>query len=114
MNLYDFLSNDSIRNTWIYEHDIEVYIRRSLRTLSGSYTASCFDVANVSVTEERRGCGIFTGFLSEFETHAKTRNRVVYVESILEPRLYQFLLKRGYTTHSLSHSICPSVYKIIS
>jgi hypothetical protein len=112
MNLDGFLSNESIRNAWVSERSIRIYIRRSMRYV-GEQMVPCLDVGSVEVMEKDRGTKVFTSFLGRFEVAAKQLKRGVYVESILEKRLLDFLLRRGYTNLT-PDSICPSVYKKIT
>lgn len=103
-----FIDSPKIRNTWIYERDIKVYVRRSTRYIDGN-SVLCLDIASVEVLEKRRGQGLFKAFLNRVEKAAAAMNREVFVESILEPRLLQFLLKRNYTL--VPNSIPPCVHK---
>ena len=110
MNFDTFIASPKIRNVWIRERDIDVYVRRSKRLIDGNLV-SCIDIASVEVNERRRGQGIFKAFLNRVEKAAASMNREVFVESILEPRLLYFLLKRDYTL--VPNSIPPCVHKKI-
>ena len=112
MNFDMFVQSECVRNCWIYERDIAIYVRRSTRFINNK-PIKCLDLASVEVIEEHRGMGIFTGFLSRFEEAAKKLNRAVFVESILNKRLEKFLEKRGYTHHPHSVELCPSMYKVL-
>ena len=116
MNLHNFISNDKLRNAWIKERGISIYIRRSVRLLDPNSTTAtpCLDIGSVEVDEDERGKGIFTAFLSRFEREAEKIGRAVYVESILEPRLKKFLLKQGYQLVPNSSEMSPSMFKIPS
>jgi GNAT superfamily N-acetyltransferase len=92
---------------------MKVYVRRSVRYLTNT-PVKCLDVASIEVDEDHRGNGVFTAFLNRFEQEAKKLNRVVYVESILEPRLYQFLLTKGYKDVPGTCETSPTVFKIIT
>ena len=111
MNLDTFIQQKSPPNAWIEERDIEIYVRKSKR-LIGDKIFLCLDIGSVEVAEKRRGQGLFRAFLHRFEEEAKKQNRVVFVESILNNRLYKFLLANGYTHDPRSHPICPNVFKI--
>ena len=113
MNFDMFIRSEKVRNTWIYERNIAIYVRRSRRFIAGKVTL-CLDLASVEVVEKSRGIGIFTSFLDRFEEAATKLNRAVFVESILEPRLVSFLNRREYTNYQLSTDLCPSMYKIFS
>ena len=109
MNLLQFLAQPQ-SNLWISERNIKVYVRKSMRYIPWTLVP-CLDLANVEVTESKRGQGIFTAFLSKFETEAAKLKRIVYVESILEPRLEKFLLARGYLYFPNTSEIAPSMFK---
>jgi GNAT superfamily N-acetyltransferase len=111
MNFDAFLSNQNIRNQWIAERDISVYIRRSVRVLDATMPKLCLDIGSVEVEEEHRGMGIFTSFLNRFEKAAKDLNRSVYIESILNPRLIKFLERRGYKLVPGSQGLAPNMFK---
>lgn len=113
MTFNKFVRDDSLRNTWIYGRRIKVYIRRSNRLINDKIM-SCLDLANVEVDENYRGIGIFTKFLDDFEFNAIQMKRVVYVESIPNLRLYNYLLRRGYKLTKLSNPLSPCVYKIVA
>lgn len=117
MNFDGFLSNEKIRNAWIAERDIDVYVRRSVRLLDKTSTTAtpCLDIGSVEVNEDHQGIGIFTGFLNRFEQAAEKLNRAVYIiESIQNPRLRKFLAKRGYKIVSGSTDLAPNMFKIIA
>lgn len=111
MTLEEFIDNALLRNEWIAEKNIRVYIRRSVRYINGKMVPA-LDIGSVEVDEDKRGQKVFTRFLTRFEAAAKALQRIVYVESILEPRLYDFLLKNGYARVPNTADIAPSVYKL--
>ncbi len=116
MNFDEFVSNKNIRNLWIHEHSIDVYVRKSIRLLDteSTTTTPCLDIGSVEVDEDRRGIGIFTGFLNRFEKAASKLNRAVYIESILNPSLQRFIERRGYQLVPRSNDLAPNMFKIIS
>jgi hypothetical protein len=113
MDLELFLSNTQLRNSWIFEKHIQVYVRRSSRIYEDRLY-NFLDIGSVEVIEEQRGRGIFTGFLKRFETEAINLQRGIYVESILEPRLIPFLKNMGYKfTYGCDEtSMAPNMIKI--
>jgi len=113
MNLSKFLINDKVRNLWIEEPHMRVYVRRSFRNI-GSKTFLCLDCASVEVDEDYRGKGIFSTFLIRFEKEAKKLNRAVFVESIQEPRLRNYLLTIGYKDVPGTSEFAPNMYKIVA
>jgi len=115
MNLDQFVSDKNLRNMWIQERDIDVYVRKSIRMLDRSTTATpCLDIGSVEVHEDRRGQGVFKAFLDRFEKEAKKLNRAVYIESIMEARLVKFLKSRGYAFVRDSSDLAPNMFKIPS
>ena len=82
-------------NAWLDDNQLKVYVRITERYLDGERLPS-IDIANVEVVRELRGNGIFAGVLADIEQIAQDTGRIVYVESILEPRLERFLQQRGY------------------
>ncbi len=108
MTFDTFIDSPKIRNIWIRERDIDVYVRRSNRLIEGNLIL-CLDIASVEVNENRQGQGIFKAFLYQFEKEAAKMRRAVYVENILEPRLLDFLIRKGYIL--IPKSIPPCVYK---
>jgi len=77
------------------EYHIEVYYRKTQRFIQGEKTFT-IDLANFNIDENFQGQGFFTRFLEKIEQLADEFNLVVFVESIFNKRLYDFLLKRGY------------------
>lgn len=84
-------------NLWYAFEDLHlnVYIRLTSRMIEGVVTQT-LDLASVEVEEEFQGKGFFTQFLDGIEALAKTHNRVIYVESILNSFLPEVLRRRGY------------------
>lgn len=112
MNFDTFVDSPKVKNCWVYERDLAVYVRRSIRFIKND-AVPCLDLASVEVIEEHRGMGIFTGFFQRFEEAAKKMNRAVFVESVLTPRFRDFFLKRGYKLHPHANELCPCLYKIV-
>ena len=113
VNLSEFLAcTDGPANQWIRERHMSVYVRKGRRYLEGQ-TMDCLDIGTVTVDERHRGKGHFTKFLLRFEQEASRLRRLVYVESILEPRLVPFLIKRGYKFVPNMKMVIPSMYKTV-
>ena len=112
MNLSEFISS-KLRNAWIEERNIKVYVRKSIR-LFGKEMYQCLDLATAEVDEDKKGRGIFTKFLKQFDQEAKKLNRAVFLESILEPRLLEFFLKNGYKYVPGTTDLAPNMYKIVA
>lgn len=91
MNLEEFLQTPKLRNAWLREPHLSVYVRRGTHYINGMLVQT-LDVANASVDESRRGEGVFTAFLERVE--ALDEN--IYLENVLEHRLQEFYRTRGY------------------
>ncbi len=85
-----FLLTTFPRNIWISDDIIKVYIRKSKRIINGEML-DFFDIASIEISEESRGGGIFTSFMTEFISRYPDFN--VYVESILNPAIEHVLKK---------------------
>lgn len=94
MTLNEFLENPYLRNAWLREPFMDVYVRRGAHCL-GDKHSDTFDIANVSVDDLKRGTGVFTAFLERVEELGLP----VFVENVLDDRFQMFFLKRGYLVH---------------
>lgn len=72
-----------LRNDWIKEPGISIYIRRAIRKDAD------YDLANMQSTDP--GKGSLTRFLDTYEPHYK-----FYIENIFNERLIPYFLRRGY------------------
>jgi hypothetical protein len=82
MTFLEFLSSP-LRNQWIEEPGIEIYVRKSIR--------KGVDIDLASMNAYPTGQGALTRFLDKYEP-----NRVLCVENIHNPRLVPYFEKRGY------------------
>lgn len=97
----------TLRNAWLYEPGIQVYVRISARMLGG-VRVRALDIANVAVDVD--GIGTFTAFLGRAE--ALRGFDTVFVENVLNEKLAASLAKRGYS-HTEDFGGTPSFYKSI-
>lgn len=111
MNLDQFISSPKLRNSWIKEKHISIYVRRSTR-LIGTNVYPFLDLASVEVKESQRGNGIFTSFLHRFENEAKKIGCGVFIESILNTRLQTYLLTKEYLLVPHTNDLSLSMYKM--
>jgi N-acetylglutamate synthase-like GNAT family acetyltransferase len=95
MNFSEFLES-KYSNVWIDEPHMKVYVRRAVHLLGPNMACRCLDIGSVEVDEHMRGNGVFKAFLQRFELEAEKRDLTVFVESIMEPRLSNFLQDKGY------------------
>lgn len=82
--------NSTIRNTYLYNEYMTLYVRKSKRFIEGKWY-DCFDIASVEVIRQERGKGYFTSFLQTFIELYPDKN--IFVESILNPVLKDKLLQ---------------------
>lgn len=107
--LQDFFNGD-INNTWLtIDSYMALYVRKGFHyNKDFDSVISTLDLANFETPEKYRSTGICTRFLNWLES----RNVPIYVECIHNPRLLQFLLKRGYKL--ADDSSVPSVFKNVN
>lgn len=85
------------KNMWIEYPNFRIYVRKGFHTLPPFRAfKDTFDIANISVDEASQGKGIFTEWLTAAEDIAKEFELTPYVENLLNPRLAQWLSRRGY------------------
>ncbi len=95
------------RSDWLRGSDMEVYVRRSVpRVLNDGFRTQTFDIANVEVYYKDQGH--FTAFLEE--VHAINPWGATYVESVLDQKFGDFLLRQGFVYHK--GTIPSSYYKV--
>lgn len=102
-------SPSRIKNAYVSEGHISIYVRITKRYVNGSY-CDTIDIANVVVNEDFHGRGIFKKNLRAVEHLAKKYDRIVYVESVLSELLVDKLPTYGYTS---DEEIVPSFHKIV-
>lgn len=102
--LAQFRERPSLRNAWIKESGLEVYLRKSHRTEHGLLTdprgpqryrsqgsaLATLEIANVSAKRPGQGC--FTTFRCIVE---QLYSRI-YVENVLETRFCEYFQRNGY------------------
>ncbi len=107
MSLKIFL-NGKIKNKWINDDGISVYIRRSKRVppWNSRELLNCLDFASITIHDT--GKGIFTNLLNATLDLAGIHSIPLFmVENILEQRFLSFLVRQGGIA---THGITPSVY----
>lgn len=95
MILQEFIDSP-LRNVWLRGDGIEIYVRKGVHA---NYPGACLDIANVSVRDELQRQGIFSRWLAEAETLARSRFEYVYIENVMNEFLPAFLVKQGYIVH---------------
>ena len=89
--------NGRQRNAWLdIDNIIKVYVRKGKHLIDEVNKPieikDTFDVANIEIKESERGKGHFTLLLDILEE----KNYNVYVENVMEQRLFPFLKSRGF------------------
>lgn len=89
-----------------------MYVRKGKHFFDGDIHDT-FDVANIEVTPSKRGKGYFKAFLVELNALLLNypQFKYIYVQSVLEPRLTEYLPSVGFTL--VEGSIPPSFYRAI-
>lgn len=82
-----------VRNAHVRWNKVFAYVRRTQRYINGQVMAT-FDVATIEAHPQGKGHG--TRFFSFVEEQSAARGLTVFVESILNDRLFDMLLRRGY------------------
>ncbi len=101
----NFLSS-GVRNLWIGNDDIKIYIRKSKRNFKGQFL-DFFDFASIEV--EKTGQGLFTQILKKFEEVYPDKN--IFIESVLTERFADYIKnKLGFEEES--NNVSNNFYKI--
>lgn len=89
------------RNAWVRFRNGEIYMRRAPRQhmVDGRYIETELDIANVRFEPE--GQGGFTSLLDTLEPRYG-----IYVENVLNPRLHDWLKRRGYSQVGTQYPYC--------
>lgn len=101
-------------SVWTRGGGLTVYMRRGGHAIDGKF-CTCLDIANITVDEP--GNGVFTEFLTKIEQEIKMKIdrqnscKYIFVESIMNPRLADYLKRRGYKTTQDSIELSPNMYK---
>lgn len=98
--IHEFLDSEISKNKklnsqkWIESDTIKLYIRYTPQRFINEKLITTIDIAAISIAPRLQGKGIFTNILESIET--KYSNIPIFVESIENQRLYNWLIKRGY------------------
>lgn len=82
MTFEEFVSQTRVRNVWLREPGISLYVRRHLLYAR---------IELASMEADQPGRGSLTQFLDRYEPQHK-----FWVENVINPRLKSYLLRRGY------------------
>ena len=91
LNQIEEFMNLPIKNKWIGNDEIKIYIRKSKRYINEKMI-DCFDIATIEV--EKQGKGLFTKILDQIIQKYPTTN--IFIESIMEPRFRGFFKRKGF------------------
>ena len=109
--LQGFLFSD-LRNTWLDNAEINVYVRKSTRYIKVNSGDSplilpALDIATIVVSPELRRRGVCARFLEV--AHEMNPYAITFVEYVVRQYLALHLLKKGYREY---HNDPDSYYKI--
>ncbi len=99
-----------LRNLWLEDDLMKVYVRKANRRLAGTTLTTCLDLATFEVFEPGRKT-----FSEWFLPGAIELNpwHATFIESVQEPRLRKFLLKVGFRREDgfpLDDDYCPNFF----
>jgi hypothetical protein len=87
--IFKNFSESEFRNAWVMEYEtLRLYIRRSPPSMKHRWG----DFQLASMINEKPGTGLLTRFLDTWEPKYQ-----FYIENILNPRLFEYFKRRGYT-----------------
>jgi len=91
------LNRGSFIHRWftIKEYHVQAYIRITKRFINGVFQDT-LELANVKVDERYRECGNFSRFLTHIEELGSKYDRIIYIESIINPLLRNYICKLDY------------------
>jgi hypothetical protein len=87
--LEKFLASHA-RNEWLMTGQLSVYVRKGHHIVN-RHMYLFIDLANITVIEEMRSCGLFKQTFELFKSSCGKTYQGVYVESVLNPRLASHL-----------------------
>ena len=90
--LIDSFMSSKLRNAWLQTDSVNMYVRKGVHIIDGQLT-NTFDLASITIAENKRGCGLF----KEIILYIESLGLPVYVESILNPKLADMLERHGYS-----------------
>lgn len=97
MNLKQFITQTYIRNAWIEEDYVKIYVRKSIRNINGKLF-HFLDLASIEVEEEYQNSGIFTKLITDILSIYPDLN--IFVEAILNPIIPHVLNKFDFIEQS--------------
>ena len=90
-----FLTSNAT-NTWTTVEDMEVYVRKSKRVVSGK-TVQCFDIANVNIAPHAQRQGNFTRLFETCKLLAKAFGyEAILIENVMNTGFANALTKKGF------------------
>lgn len=108
MNTEEFLDQDLVRNSWVKDHNLDIYLRKGTRWLvynedTHTIRESVFALDIANATAKTPGKGDFTRYLKYLEKLLKNdRYKVIeciYVENIMSEVFTKFLSRQGFKVY---------------
>jgi len=92
LQIVSFAKERKRGSSWFYRDDygMKIYVRKNIRVSCGE----AIDIASVDILELFRGQGLFSSLLEELENISPYS---LYAESVINTRLANYLVKRGWT-----------------
>ena len=82
------------RVSWLHSDHMSIYVRKGTHVDENNEIRKFIDLANIQVDIGYRGEGRFTNLLCHLEEQKYYEG--IFVEAILNRRLWEFLVDRGY------------------
>lgn len=97
-------------NRWFKIDNLNIYLRVTKRVINAPEFIATIDIASVSaISDKYMGQGRFTNLLSHIENTYP--NVCIYVESVINESLINFLISRGYKLVN-DTSLTPNFYQL--
>ncbi len=94
-------------NKWISNNWARIYLRYGPVFVEGEIVRPALQIANITVSERRRGQGYYVRLLQRLINLCRVHNiPVLYVENVMEPRFAQFHAQMGFHVKPGSNPPC--------
>lgn len=85
-----FINQSQVDRTWLKVAGAKVYVRKTKRHINNVYVDT-FTIASISIDKQYQNKGIFKAFLQSVFISNKDNNKVIYIESVLNNILANYL-----------------------
>jgi hypothetical protein len=95
--------NSRNKNQWLDGNHVQLYLRKSHRCYQGDMV-QCLDLASISVDEKHRNKGLSK---KSIKMLLKLNPfKILFIENVLNPHLYESITKSYQTEYSETHPAC--------